>query len=445
MASRTERVTAEDIKANAPPVTPHPDLEENIRLRGEYTKLFTTHEEAPLSEDVTKFYPQLANTERPINEEVRGYLKMREAKLMEELWRKERALEAKVYDYTHHRTSERNSVNLQVGRGLERRADVDSAWCGQEAARRGLTLQPPASMPLLKELLAMGHRPALEETPKQQLLDELSELRSWAPDKILGFLNDQKLHTFTHNSGLVRALEEQRRGQNLRPDRVAGANPHLSSVPLLLNNERSNSLLKGLRESGASAQKQLAILRDLPISHALKAQYVKELDVPPALKVELLKELPPSDTRDYELLRQLPLDPNQKLQMLNQMPIEPARKAAMMRELGFPPPQSAELTELKRVAAECGGGMAEALDRCTPEVRACLVGEMQLQELVNSMASDQCPALEGHAESDPAAKLEILHQLRAMDQERRELNRRLGYPVELPPPEAQLAESLLNP
>ena len=45
---------------------------------------------------------------------MKGYLEMREAKLMEELWSKEKDLERKVHEYTHHRTSERNSVNLQV-------------------------------------------------------------------------------------------------------------------------------------------------------------------------------------------------------------------------------------------------------------------------------------------------------------------------------------------
>ena len=76
--------------------------------------------------------------------QVKGYLKMREAKLMEELWSKEKDLERKVYEYTHHRTSERNSVNLQVLRGtrsqpLDRTAGrlVGASNAGQPFLERG--------------------------------------------------------------------------------------------------------------------------------------------------------------------------------------------------------------------------------------------------------------------------------------------------------------------
>lgn len=293
----------------------------------------------------------------------------------------------------------------------------------------------------------MGRRPELEQAPKQQLVDELSELRNWSPDKILSFLNEQKLHSYTHNQQLVDYLKEHRVSDQLRPERLAGPQAHHSSAPLLLDEERSNAILKGLRESGASAPKQLQILRDLPISHAQKAQYVKELDLPAHLKAELLRELPHSLVRDFELLRELPIDPLHKLEFLQQLPVPAAEKSAMLRELGLPLTESQKLIELKRVAQECQGGLLEALDKFagTQSEKDALVAEMKLQDFANTVVGGECAALE-HTNLATQAKLDVLHEMKLMEEERRGLNRRLGYPVELNPPSGQrLSHSLVNP
>lgn len=293
----------------------------------------------------------------------------------------------------------------------------------------------------------MGRRPELEQAPKQQLVDELGELRSWAPDKILSFLNEQKLHSYTHNQQLVDYLKEHRVSDHLRPERLAGPQAHYSSAPLLLDEERSNSILKGLRESGASAPKQLQILRDLPISHAQKAQYVKELDLPAHMRAELLRELPHSLVRDFELLRELPVDPLRKLEFLQQLPVPSAQKSAMLRELNLPLTESQQLNELKRVAQECNGGMLEALDKFggTAAEKDSLIAEMKLQDFANNIVGGECAALQD-VNLATGAKLDTLHEMKLMEEERRALNRRLGYPVELNPPSGQqLSHSLVNP
>merc|ERR1712072_361450 len=117
--------TTWDIVANAAPASRSVSIEEELRRRGEWDHLFVTHDQTPKSEDISKYYPQIQEGPRPIHEEVRGYLKMREAKLMEELWRKEKDMESKVHDYVHHRTLERGSVNLQTGRIYRGRQLID--------------------------------------------------------------------------------------------------------------------------------------------------------------------------------------------------------------------------------------------------------------------------------------------------------------------------------
>ena len=111
------RTTTADIVANAAPMTMRPSIEGTLHKRclcflasvspantltvwygsGEWSHLFTTDLAAPRSEDCSNYYPfEIVEGPRPIHDEVKGYLKMREAKLMEELWRKEKDMERKV-------------------------------------------------------------------------------------------------------------------------------------------------------------------------------------------------------------------------------------------------------------------------------------------------------------------------------------------------------------
>lgn len=120
---------------------------------------------------------------------------------------------------------------------------------------------------------------------------------------------------------------------HLREDLLPNPHPHTSFDPVLLDAERSTAILKALRECGASPQKMMEVMRDLPVSHAQKAEFIKSLDIGPLARVELLRELPYSNARELELLRELPLDPIKKLEFLRGLPIDPAKKIQMINEL----------------------------------------------------------------------------------------------------------------
>ena len=66
--------------------------------RADWDHIHLTTDQKPRSEDVNKLYPDVKAEKgpEPIHEEVKGYLKMREAKLMQTLWEKEKALQTKV-------------------------------------------------------------------------------------------------------------------------------------------------------------------------------------------------------------------------------------------------------------------------------------------------------------------------------------------------------------
>jgi len=421
--------TTSDIVANAAPASRSVSIEEELRRRGEWDHLFVTHDQTPKSEDISKYYPQIQEGPRPIHEEVRGYLKMREAKLMEELWRKEKGLEQKVSDYVHHRSKERSSVNLQTGRIYRNRAPVVDSLRREEAIRRGITLAAPASMPLVKDLIGEGRRAEVELVPKVQLLDELRELRGWGPDKVRSYLDANKINTFTHSPLVDDYLKELRVLGHLREDLLPHPHPHSSFDPMLLDNQRSEAMLKALADTGASPQKMMEVMRDLPLTHAQKADFIKGLDVGPLKRVELLRELPYSNTRELELLRELPLDPLKKLEFLRGLPIEPSKKVELMRELGLPLEPSADLQMMQGVSGplEAMATMDEL--NMAPERRAALMGEMRMHDFVEGEVANQFAALRD-APIPLDKKLEILHEMKLTEEERFELNRRLGYPVD---------------
>jgi len=429
MASDGPTTTA-DIVANAAPAFKSVSIEEELRRRGQWDHLFVTASENPASEDITKYYPPISEGPRPIHEEVKGYLKMREARLMEELWQKEKGMEQKIHDYVHHRTLERGSVNLQTGRIFRGRDQVPDSYRREEAARRGLNLQAPAALPLVKDLIREGRRAEVELAPKVQLLDELRELRGWAPDKIKSYLDANKINTYTRSPLIEDYLKELRVLGHLREDLLPNPHPHSSFDPILLDGERSSAILKALSESGASAQKMMEIMRDLPLAHAEKAEFIKGLDVGHLAKVELLRELPFSNTRELELLRQLPLDPMQKLEFLRGLPVDPERKLALIQELGLPLDPSPDMQMVHSVP----GGPAEvaaAMDnmQMSEERRGALLQEMRMRDFVEGEIGQQFSVLRD-APIPVDKKLEILKEMKLTEEERALLNRRLGYPVD---------------
>jgi len=423
--------TTADIVANAAPMTMRPSIEGTLHKRGEWSHLFTTDLAAPRSEDCSNYYPfEIVEGPRPIHDEVKGYLKMREAKLMEELWRKEKDMERKVHDYVHHRTVERGSVNLQTGRIYRGRDGVADQFRRDEAQRRGLNLQAPAALPLIKDLIGEGRRSEVELVPKVQLLDELRELRGWTPDKIKSYLDANKLHTYTHSPLVDDHLKELRVLGHLREDLLPNPHPHTSFDPVLLDAERSTAILKALRECGASPQKMMEVMRDLPVSHAQKAEFIKSLDIGPLARVELLRELPYSNARELELLRELPLDPIKKLEFLRGLPIDPAKKIQMINELGLPLEPSPDMQVMSTVQ----GGPVEAMAtmdelNMTEDRRAALLNEMRMHDFVEAEIARNFSALRD-APIPVAKKLEILREMKLTEGERGELNRRLGYPVD---------------
>jgi len=355
---------------------------------------------------------------------------MREAKLMEELWNKEKAMEQKVHDYVHHRTVERGSVNLQTGRIFRGREAVPDAFRREEAMRRGLNLQAPAALSLVKDLIGEGRRSEVELAPKVQLLDELRELRGWAPDKIKSYLDANKIHTYTRSPLIDDYLKELRILGHLREDLLPNPHPHSSFDPVLLDPARSNAILKALAESGATPQKMMEIMRDLPLSHAQKAEFIKGLDVGPLARVELLRELPYSNTRELELLRELPLDPLKKLEFLRGLPVDPAKKVALIQELGLPLDPSPDMQAMQAVP---GGPMEvmAAMDQLqmSEERRMSLLAEMRMRDFIESEIGQQFASLRD-APIAVEKKLEILKEMKLTETERAELNRRLGYPVD---------------
>jgi hypothetical protein len=358
------------------------------------------------------------------------FMQMREAKLMEELWRKEKDLERKVGDYVHHRTVERGSVGLQTGRIFQGRDQVSDAYRREEASRRCLNLQAPAALGMVKDLIGEGRRAEVELVPKVQLLDELRELRGWTPDKIKSYLDANKLHTYTHSPLIDDYLKELRVLGHLREDLLPNPHPHSSFDPVLLDSSRSHAILKALKESGASAQKMMEVMRDLPLSHAEKAEFIKSLDVGPLARVELLRELPYGNQRELELLRELPLDPLKKLEFLRGLPLEPSKKVALMHELGLPLQPSPDMEVMQHVR----GGPMEAMHTMdqlgmSEERRAALLEEMRMHDFVESEIARNFAALR-EAPIPVEKKLEILNELKLTEQERGELNRRLGYPVD---------------
>jgi len=171
-----------------------------------------TTEKTPQSEDINPFYPPPEPEHpRPVKDEVKGYLRMREAKLMEQLWKKENEIKEKVQEYVHHRTLERCSVNLQsgpTGRSFRKRESISSYACREEAARRSLTLQPPPALSMMSSLLEQGRRAEVELEPKVSLLDELRELNGWSADRLKTFLSNNKLSNYA-NSPSVEGLTNQ--------------------------------------------------------------------------------------------------------------------------------------------------------------------------------------------------------------------------------------------
>jgi len=342
---------------------------------------------------------------------------MREAKLMETLWKKESQLQAKVNDFVHHRALERSSVNLQIGRVYSDREPVPASVRVLEASRRNLTLQPPAAMPLLQNLLDQGCRADVELAPKVSMLDQLRELRGWTPDAMKLYLAKNKLSSINNTPGVENYHRELRALDNLREERAPTPHHarHKSTAPLLLDDDQSALLLGVLHTSKASAAKKVQLLRDLPLSHSAKAEFIKSLhDVGPVERVELLRELPYSPTREYELLRELPLDPMRKLEFLRALPLSSEKKTDLMAELGLP------LDEAYQTMGQMG------LDQGR---QAALVEEMRMHDFVEGEIARNFAALR-EAPIPVAEKLAILKELKITERERVELNRRLGFPVD---------------
>ena len=404
------------------------DMEDLLNRKADERNLLLTPQQQPKSEDVSKYYPNTATAPSGPTEEVKGYLRMREAKLMETLWEKEKALRTKVNDYVHHRTLERNSVDLQTGRIYRPREPVPAVVRASEANRMNLTLQPPAAMPLLRSLLDEGCRSDVELAPKVSMLDELRELQGWGPDKMASYLAESKLSSLSHSPGVENYIRQLRALDNLREERRSTPHAHKSSEPVLLNAQQSKMLLGVLETSKISPERMMEILRDMPLAHEQKAEFIKNLDVGPLGRVELLRELPYSKTREVELLRELPLDPIRKLEFLRGLPLDSGQKAELMTDLGLPE-STPDMLAMAQESSLSGTEATTSQMGLSDERRAALFEEMRMHDFVESEIARNFTALQ-ESPLPLAEKLQILKQLQLSEKERGELNRRLGFPID---------------
>ena len=242
------------------------------------------------------------------------------------------------------------------------------------------------------------------------------------------YLAQNKLESINKDPGVENYTRQVRAMDNLRGERAATPHAHKEFVPCLLDASQSELLLEVLQTSKASPAKKVEVLRDLPLSHAKKAEFVKTLPVDPIERVELLREMPFSPTRELELLRELPLDPMAKLEFLRTLPLPADKKTEFISELGLPLSMTADAEALSKDASASPDATMGHMG-LSPERRAAAAEEMRMHDFVEGEIARNFAALQA-APIPVGEKLAILKELKLSENERAELNRRLGFPVD---------------